>query len=84
MSEGSVNKGKIRSFIVAVFLPIDRMRAQFPKLRKYPILLPFYWIVRILRLSRKGKKFKNKLDYSDISQSDYEEMKRFFAASGLD
>ena len=84
MSDDSVSKGKIRSFFSAVFLPIDRMKAHFPKLNKYPILLPFYWIIRIIRLTRKGKKYKNRLDYSDISQSDYKEMKQFFAASGLD
>lgn len=84
MSDDSVNKGKVRSFLSAVFLPIDRMKAHFPNLSKYPILLPYYWVVRIIRLSKNGRKFKNKLDYSDISQADYAEMKQFFSACGLD
>ena len=49
MSSHSLNEGKINSFIAAVFLPLNRMKAQYPILQRFPILLPYFWIKRIVR-----------------------------------
>jgi len=83
MSSGSMAAGKIRSFMRAVFLPYRRMKAQFPVLEKWPILLPFCWFRRIAHLMRGGlKDKKRKLDYRHIDRADYDEMKAFFEAGG--
>ena len=84
MSKGNIKFGKIRSLTAAVFLPYGRMKAQFPQLEGKPYMLPYYWAVRIGRFLKGDlKKHKAKLDYSNISQEDYEEMKRFFEAGGV-
>ncbi len=81
---GSVNSGKLKSKLAAVFLPYKRMKAQFPILEKWPILLPYCWLKRIFRfLKGDKKKYSRMLDYSDVKPEDYEEMKRFFEAGGV-
>ena len=80
---GSIRSGKLKSATAAIFLPYKRMKAQFPVLQKYPILLPFCWAKRILAMSRQAYKYKAKLNYRNISKDDYDEMKRFFEAGGV-
>lgn len=76
--------GKLKSKLAAVFLPYNRMKAQFPDLERHPILLPFYWGKRIARFLRGNmKKNRRMLDYSGLSREDYAEMKRFFRAGGI-
>ena len=80
----NLKRGKLQSKLAAVFLPYARMKAQFPVLERFPILLPYCWSKRILRfLKGNMKKNRKMLDYSDVSESDYEDMKRFFAAGGI-
>lgn len=84
MGSDSIKSGKFRSLISAVFLPYKRMKAQFPVLNKHPYLLPFCWVKRALRILKSGvKKNSQLLDYSDISQAEFDEMKRFFDAGGV-
>ncbi|MBR4906392.1 MAG: nucleotidyltransferase family protein, partial [Clostridia bacterium] len=79
-----LNSGKRKSAIAAVFLPYKRMKAQFPILEKWPILLPWCWLRRIVRFLRGNtKKSREMLDYSRIDEQDFEEMKRFFEAGGV-
>ena len=81
---GNIKTGMLKSKLAAVFLPYKRMKAQFPILEKWPILLPYCWVKRILRLL-KGDMRRNRqmLDYSDVKPKDYEEMKRVFEAGGV-
>ncbi len=84
MSSGSVASGKIRSLFAAVFLPFGRMKAQFPILEKWPILLPFCWIKRVFGLLKGDRKAKKaRLDYRDIKQEDFDEFKKIFKAGGV-
>ena len=84
MSSGSVASGKIRSFISAIFLPFGRMKAQFPILDRWPILLPFCWIKRIFGYLKGDRRASRaKLDYRDIKQEDFDEIKEFFKAGGV-
>lgn len=77
-------RGKIKSLIAAVFLPYSRMKAQFPDLMKWPVLLPYYWAVRITRfLQGDLKKSKQMLDYNGIKAGEYQEMSLFFKAGGV-
>lgn len=79
-----LKSGKRISLMKAVFLPYKRMKAQFPILEKYPILLPWCWIKRIVHFLRGDmKKNRAKLDYSGIKEEDFQEMKRFFKAGGV-
>ncbi len=83
MSRGSgLSQGKHNSFLAAVFLPLNRMKAQYPALEKRPILLPWYWARRIAHYTfQKNMKDKLKmLDYREVNEEDYNEMKRFFEA----
>lgn len=81
---GNIRSGKFKSWVSAIFLPIDRMKAQFPMLEKRPILLPYYWIKRIIfYLSGNLKTSKQMLDYSGIDDEDYQKMKNFFDAGGV-
>lgn len=83
MSGKSIIAGKIRSLSAAVFLPVKRMKAQYPVLKKYPVLLPVYWWKRISGKLHNLQKYKKLMDYSEVSQEDYDEMKRFFEAGGV-
>ena len=81
---GSIRKGKIKSAWAAVFLPYSRMKAQFPVLEKCPLLLPICWGKRVRILLRKGiKKNRDKLNYHNVNENDFQEMKRFFQAGGI-
>ena len=80
----SIKSGKRKSRLAAVFPSYKRMKAQFPVLSKWPILLPVCWLRRIFGLLKDGMKHNWKmLDYSDVSEEDYAEMKRFFEAGGV-
>lgn len=81
---GNIKTGKRKSMLAAIFLPYKRMKAQFPILGKWPILLPFCWLKRIIRyLKGDMKKNRRMLDYGEISESDYNEMQWFFQAGGV-
>ena len=81
---GDIKAGKLKSKFAAVFLPYKRMKAQFPVLEKWPLLLPFCWVKRIIRFLKGDKrKYSRMLDYSNVTPEDYEEMKRFFEAGGI-
>lgn len=81
---GSMKIGKLRSKIAAVFLPYKRMKAQYPILQRCPILLPWCWLKRILRFLKGNMKRNRKmLDYSNVTEEDYNEMKRFFEIGGV-
>lgn len=81
---GDLKSGKLKSWLNAVFLPYSRMKAQFPILEKWPLLLPFCWIKRIVRfLMGDRKKYMRMMDYDGVSQNDYDEMKRFLKAGGV-
>lgn len=84
MSSGSLKSGKLRSLVAAVFLPYSRMKAQFPALEKWPLLLPFYWVKRICRfLSGDVRVYLKQLNYKNVDESDYAEMQAFFRAGGV-
>lgn len=41
---------KLKAWLWVIFLPYRRMRVLFPILGKWPFLLPFCWIVRVVRV----------------------------------
>ena len=81
----NLKNGKFRSAISAVFLPVARMKAHFPILEKWPVLLPWCWLKRIVRtVLKEGKQIRTKLNYSNIREEEYRETNRFFEAGGIE
>lgn len=52
IENGIKNKGKFNYFIDRVFPSVDNLAGSRPYLKKYPFLLPFIWIKRVLNISR--------------------------------
>lgn len=50
--------GRLRYALGRIFVSIDILKLRYPKLEKYPILYPFYWVVRLFRILL-GKDRKN-------------------------
>lgn len=51
ISEGKSLRGaKLAMYMHMVFLPLGEMRGMYPILKKAPVLLPFYWVIRWFRI----------------------------------
>lgn len=86
-SKGTDEKGaKRKKKIYMIFLPYNRMCAVFPILRKVPILLPFLWIYRLIRvvLFRKDNIKKLNEEVENYSQGEIDEYKVELNYVGLD
>lgn len=83
LSGKSARRAKLSSLLYAVFLPYSRMKAQYPLVEKYPVLLPWFWLKRIFRFLRHPGKRLKKLDYSGLDETRYEQMRRVFRAGGV-
>ena len=42
--------GKRKHLMLRIFMPYDQLKTYYPKLEKYPILYPFYQVVRWFRI----------------------------------
>lgn len=82
-SGAGAEQAKLHSVLRALFLPYDRMKAQFPIVERWPVLLPFFWAKRIMRYARKPRANLRRLDYRGIREEQYERMRRVFLAGGL-
>ncbi len=47
--ELSRKNGKFLYFLKRIFMPYKKMITLYPRLRKYPVLLPYYWVKRWIR-----------------------------------
>jgi len=55
IAQNNKKQGKLGYVIGRIFLPYSKMKRMYPRLEKYPILLPFYEIKRWFRyFSRRG------------------------------
>ena len=61
---------KFTLLIKSFFLPYKKMEQRYPKLKKYPVLLPIYWVLRAFNAAfiekDRGKKILNKYDNIDL------------------
>lgn len=80
---GHFTAAKLRAIRDTVFLPVERMRAQFPILERWPILLPACWLKRALRAAAHPVENLRGLDYSGLSKEQYEEMCQILRAGGV-
>ena len=83
MSRGGLRQARLKSLWNAVFLPFERMKAQFPVLEKHPVLLPFCWAWRLFRLALHPRRNLKKMKGDGVSQKGLEQMRRVFRAGGI-
>ena len=71
-----------------LFLPLKVMTIQFPALKKAPILLPVFWIVRWFVLLFTPKRYRKSRaemrELAKLSESEREKTRRLLTAVGLD
>lgn len=83
---GQIKGAKSRTFVQALFLPLEQMQDSYNILYKYPILLPVFWVVRwfdvlLHRRSRIAKKFEIIHNMTDEKVEQYQQA---LAYMGLD
>ncbi len=70
------NKNKFKYFCNTIFPALTYMRERYPSLKKFPVLLPFYWVKRIVYTLLKSKgSIKYRL--SKIATSDKSSLDKF-------
>lgn len=79
----NLRTARLQSLRDAVFLPYDRMKAQFPVVEKHPILLPVCWARRLFRLAIYQPDNRKKLKSGGLSQQQLEDMRRVLQAGGV-
>lgn len=62
------SNGKTGFLLYRIFMPYSSMRLKYPVLKNWPVLLPFFWILRWLQLLFKGSKRKNALQEMKMNQ----------------
>ena len=84
LTGGVAVTGKVRSIVAAVLLPYGRMKAHFPILEKWPVLLPVCWARRIASFLKSGKfeQYKAMLDYRDITDEDVAYIRKVLQVGG--
>ncbi len=50
MAEDGCNSAKLKYIFKKIFPPFSRLSKSYPVLKKYHLLLPFFWVVRCLKL----------------------------------
>lgn len=60
--------GKTGFLLYRIFMPYSGMRLKYPVLKKCPVLLPIFWIVRWVQLLTQGSKRKNALQEMKMNQ----------------
>lgn len=84
----STHGNKVKYFIYAVFPSLPRMQSMFPWLRKWPVLLPAAWMIRIVRAIR-YRQHNIRTEWTrlkNINKSNYEqgrELNAMFRRYGL-
>ena len=77
------NKSKSSRIISALFPGLRHMKNIYPILEKFPFLLPFMWIARILKnlFNKNAKTRLESIESTDIS--DYKVLENIYISSGL-
>lgn len=78
-------KGRINYLITTIFPNMKNMQSMFPWLKKWPILLPYSWILRIVRSMRfRRKNIKIHFEQYKYGDKEYgEKLNQFFKSYGL-
>lgn len=80
------SKSRIKRVFNTVFLPYANMCLLFPSLKKCPVLLPFFWIWRIIytALFKKGRLTKHYRTIKDLTPENINEYERRLHSVGLE
>lgn len=63
--------GKRSYFLPRLFMPYRLMKLKYPILEKYPILLPYFWMLRIaVSVSSKAARARTKAEILSVSKTD--------------
>ncbi len=84
LTNGGAATGKVCSIIAALFMPYGRMKAYYPILEKWPVLLPAFWAKRIASFLRSGRfrQYESMLDYRGITDEDVAHARKVLRAGG--
>ncbi len=66
--------GKVKYFVSRIFMPKRELQIKYPKLKKYPILLPYYEVCRWFGLLSKNGLSNAKGELGSSQEEDYSEM----------
>lgn len=82
---GSVKSGTVKKLMKNIFTPYTDMAIYYPKLQKYPILLPYYWFVKNMRvlLFRRNRIKEVITSYDGIEVDDAKNIAEFKKSIGL-
>ena len=83
---GSAKGVRTRKFLRTVFLPYRNMREKYRVLEKVPVLLPVFWVVRIVTvlLFKRKKLAKANQDYNTASAQKIDAYGQALHLVGLD
>ena len=78
--------GRLRYYFKRIFPPYSKMRKYFPAVNKCPILLPFFWVWRIIRgIFFRNKNLQHELDtLQKTDDSKINARAEFFKRCGLE
>ena len=76
----------IAYFLRKIVIPIDKMAIIYPRVERYPILYPFYYVKRILRrvlINNRSNKIKEAKRVHGVSENRMDEISSMLEALGL-
>lgn len=80
----SYRSGKFQTKWKIAFPGVDVVKVRYPVVGKYPVLLPVFWIVRVLRVLLLDRKKAKALNFFDeVSESQYDYVQDVFRAAGI-
>lgn len=77
-------KSRLTFYLEKLFKPYSFMREFYPKLRKYPFLLPFFWIYRIIDVLLHRRQRVSTIINAKFSNEDSENIKKLIDRFYLD
>ena len=78
----TIGQSRWNDFFSRCFAPLETMKNTYPRLRRAPWLLPFYWAVRIGRIVfREPYKLAAARTYQ--TQSRYDQLQEIYRAAGI-
>ncbi len=69
-------KGKFRFILSRIFLPYSELKIKYPRLKKYPVLFPFYQVKRWFNLLNKDRRKQSVQEWRATMNGDEETKKR--------
>lgn len=80
---GQGGKSSLGFFLNRTFLPYSSMKEMFPVLRKFPVLLPFVWIYRIIDVLLHRRQNVVKIAKTEINSDDVKYVTQIRESFGL-